>query len=459
MSYIPSFILSALIFCNVSVPSGWNEATLSQGVICEIPYTEFIVSVEEQPAAKTEYDSLPGKVPALQNGGFSVQPGTSSLKLAAGSLSVSGTSGTDALTATLPARTDGGKPLAFYARWKTLALLVTTVCPWKNLSAAVSATRTGEPFFNRAIIQFKPPFLCLSPDAALYPELKETFFAGWYAIHASKDSGWFLVHPWHPAGNLFYLRNDIAVRLSFAQAKTELTATAQVSVSDIISPATAAAATALVKTKHTETALSCSIMPPLFLMPNGSYPKETFTADADFSYMAALPGKKKQNDAKMQDNAELTIKTGASFAIRQPAATGDEAQQLFSAIMSATFKKNTFLAGLSLLADTLCFENNCRDGQLSPEVKLAVDGLSLSVKAAFLPFWDNAESSKEPSWTMKAERTLSGVKASYAVEFTGNVLKKQDISISHEQGPLSLSTAITVRNDTLTWKLSYARKW
>lgn len=462
MSFIPSFILSALLFCNVSVPGGWDGATLTEGIICEIPYTKFTVSVEEQSVLQDENTgSQTDMLSALKNGAIVFQSDASGLKLAAGSLSVSGTSGTDVLTATLPARTDGGKPLAFFASWKKLALLATTASSWEKLNAAVSAAQTGEPFFNKAIIQFRPAFFSLNPDASLKPEMKVMLFGGWFFISPTKETSWFLLHPWHSSGNLLYLSNDLTLRLTFPHAKAEIAGTASFSLPDISEPAAAGGLSLLLKTKHTETDLSCFVTPPAFLMPAGSYTGETFRAEAGFLFTATPASLKTQTSGKKQTGAALSVSADAALVQKQPATVGQTAKQLLSAELAASYdNKKAFKAGISLSADKICIEDECRDSELSPALEVTLSQTSLSAKATFLPFTDEPdESRKAPAWSLKAERSLSELEASYTAEFSGTILKKQTFSLTHEQGPVSLCTEIAVKNETLTWKLSYARSW
>ncbi len=444
MSFIPSFILSALIFNTVSVPGGWDGTVLSQGIICEVPFTRIAVTVEEQPDVMY----------ALKNGAVIFKFDKQDLKFGAGSLAVTGTSGTSDLTATLPAKTDAAKPLALFASWKKLALLSTTGWSLEALTATNSSVSSSGSFFDKAILQFRPSFLSLKPDSQLNPAIKETLVAGWFLISAGKESSWFLVHPWHVDGNLFYLNNDFALRLTFPHAKTVLTATARLSASDIIVPAAGGALSLLLNTEHTETTFYCSVTQPSFLLPEGSFEKERLTAGADFSFETPLAKKDKSSPA-------LTVTANAAYIQKEPVTFGSVTRQMLSAEIAAAYDgKNDFKAQLSLAADELYLEEDCQNGELTPALKLTFADTAVSGKAAFLPFSENAQAGNaSPAWTVKAKKSLAEVTAAYEAAFKGTVLKKQEMSLEYVQDNISLSSAVTIKNAALTWTLSYARTW
>lgn len=421
MSFIPSFILSSLFFFNVSVPAGWNGATLTEGIICEVPGFQGELSVQEQPA------------PSLKNATILFHKDGVPIKMAAGNLTLSGINGTTRLSASLPSRTDSSKAPSLFVSWQNIAL------------AATGGRITG---------QFHPGYFRILADASFKAELKDTLSAGWTHLDESKDDSWYLRFPWHREGNLLWINNILNARFVFQKASLEAEIPFRLSVPDILVPAASSGLKLLLKAGRTETTLSLEATPSHFLVPSGSYTPDTFQTDASFSMKADAGGSSEKS------GASLILKAEAGFVQKQPAEAKKTARQFLSALVSCSYECGGFGAGFSVSAAKLCLKDRCADGELTPSLNLSLDKADFAAKATVLPFRTAAGKEAEaPAWSLKAEYAEKGFSAAYTAEFEGACLKKQDFSLSEERGRALIGTSVSIAAEKLVWNFSFSLAW
>lgn len=409
MSFIPSFILSALIFCKTTIPGGWDEASFQEGIICEFPYTAVTVSAEEKA----------DEPPSLKNAAAILKLDALSLKLAAGSLSITGTGGTGTLSAALPGKDDGSKPLSFFASWK-----------WFSLYAAD----------NRMLMQLTTTFS--------KAHLSNALTAGWTRISPTKDDSWFLRYPWHPGGNLHSLSDTLSLSFQFARATLETEGTAALSLPDMLSPAAGFELEMCLKSngqEHAaETAISISAHPHSFMLADGSFTPDTLNAGASFSL-----------------SSETTAFTAeAGFVHKQPAKAKELSKRLVSASLAYALEKESFAMDMSVGADKFSPDEGLKDTELSPQLDLMLSGTELTLKGTFLPFKDQTDDTYSlPEWSVKAERTQKELTVFYKAEFTGTSLETQVFSAAFDRQSLKLGTQVSVKKTGLSWELTFSRRW
>lgn len=415
MSLIPSFILSTLLFCNATVPGGWDGAVFSEGIICEIPYTRFTVSLGEPPLS-------------LKNAAAIFQSESAELKLAAGSLTVSGTSGADPLSAALPGRTDGKKAFSFFTSWKNCAFYATE---------------------SRSLFQWNPDFITVLQKSSLTAELRNRFSAGMTILQPTNDTDWYLRFPLHEKSSIRFIRDALALRLSTAGCSFEAEGTVSPAFSAALPTAQESALSLLLKTTHTESAFSCTAAPSWYVTPAGSFTDETFQSKASFIYRENAP-----------DNAVASFKADADFVIKQPAAAFASQKRLFSAGLGAESRNGGFSAGVSLTAGKLCPEDRYEDAEFSDAVECTFPETVLEAKVTIRPF-KTVASMKEaaPVWAVKAERSLESGSVSYKASFSGTEPEQQEFTLTEERGGSALYMAVTVKNEELIWCLSFSRSW
>ncbi|MBQ0167213.1 MAG: hypothetical protein KBT02_08920 [Treponema sp.] len=394
---------------------------MTEGVICEIPNTSFVLSVDENPTVTTDDGMTLDMQPELKNAAILFQQKALSLKIAAGSLAVTGAGGSSRLSASLPGKDDGAKDKAVFVSWKSLALLGSE---------------------ERAILQLHPGFFRILPDAPFKTELAASLTAGWRKLSESTDPAWFLRYPWHGNGNLYYLDGGLSARFSFSSAKLTAESTVSLSLPDILPQEVAGALKLLLRTERTETSLSCAGTPASFVLPTGAFTPDTFKTDAAFSF----------------ESPSFKMKADASVTQKQPAHALELSKLFHEAALSLAYTAGSFRAGVAVQAAKLCFADECRDGELSPKLELTLSGTSLSTEATILPFRPEDDAEK-PDWSVKAASTVSGLTASYTAEIGGTWLEKQEFSLKEERDSVSLSTAVIIKNDSLTWNLSFSKEW
>lgn len=466
MSFIPSFILSALLFCNVSVPVEWDGATFTEGIICEIPNAKFIVSVDEHPfTGKSLAGSEQGSgsraflQPELRNAAFLFQTKEPDLKFAAGSLSVSGTSCTSELSASLSGKADGAKPLAFYAVWENLSFLATTGL---SLKSALTS-QMQNPFFNRAIIQFQPGFLNLNSSGSGKTGLKLSVTAGWFRLKEKKDNTWFLRYLWHGDGNLFFLNSIFTVRYSSGKNRFEADGIIRLSLPDQLEPAAGGGLRLYMKTPSTETTLTGFITPAVFMQTNGSYTNELLKTEGQFLMEKSLickdivsdshQDKKKTATGKKAEKIELTFKANASYVQKQPDSPDKAAKQVLSGSTSCCCSTSILEAGVSVTAAKFCPEEDFQNGELIHELEIQFMNSALTGKVTLLPL-KKEKKAEGPAWSLKAEQTLKDFSASYTAEFNGLALGNQEFSLTGERAPVSIEALLDIRKKGLSWSLS-----
>lgn len=410
MSFIPSFILSAIVFFNANVAGGWDDAGFSEGFIGELPYTSVTLSADEKADER----------PALRNAAVIFKLPSLSLKLAAGNLTVTGAGGSGALSATLPGKDDASKPPALFISWKDLSLLTKD---------------------NRMLVQLSSSFSGILCSNALT--------ACWTRIEQTKDDSWFLRYPWHKGGNLHILSDSLSARLPLFNASLETTATVSLSIPDMLAPNAGGTLDLLLKAGSTETTLAFSAAPARFMTANGSFTPETLSLSAGFLY-----AKEKENEAS------TSFKATAAFVQKQPEKARELSRQLAATGLSCAFRKKSFSLGMTVQAEKISPQEGLYNAELSPQLELAFSGTELSAKGTFLPFMDTSDDTYTlPAWSVKAGRNIKELMVFYQAEFSGSSLETQDFSVAFNKGQFSLSSEIVIKKAGLTWNLSVSKSW
>lgn len=413
MSFIPSFILSALIFCNAKVPGGWGDASFTEGIICEVPCTDFTLSFEE----------TRDEPPSLKNAAVIYESDALSLKLAAGSLAVTGTGGSDRLSAALPQKGDPKKPLSCFASWQGFS---TYYCDGRLLIQLWSG-RSDTPVQN-------------------------ALSAGWTHIEPTKDDSWYLRYPWHTGGNLHSLQDSLTVRFPLSQASITASGTLSLSLPDMLAPAAGGALNLLLKAGKTESTLSVSAFPAHFMTNDGSFTDELLNAKTSFAYSKSAAGS--------QNKAESAFKAAAGIAVKQPAAAHELAKRFFSASASYSYKKGDTAWSVAMDADKFCLEENWCEGTLSPAAELTLFQTVLSLKGKILPFQDKtSDTAIPPELSVKVSRTHETMYLSYTAIFSGSGLETQIFSLRDSRDSVTLNTDINVKHDGISWELSFSKSW
>lgn len=435
MSFIPSFILSTLIFCNAKVPGGWDEAVFTEGIFFELPYVSFTAS----------YEGNADEIPALKNAAVIIESDALSLKLAAGSLAVSGTGDAATLSIALPAKDDGKKPLSYFISWKGFSSYYTD---------------------SRMIIG-----LCAGRSDTMF---QNALTAGWTRIEPTKDDSWYLRYPWHTGGNLHSLQDTLTARFSFWHLRLETAGTASLSLPDMLPPAAAGALDLLLKAGHAETTLAFASTPAHFMTGAGTLTNELLSMKATFAYTDTGPlkaspplseskGSDKDSgsfEARTADKAEVVFKATAGFVVKQPAAAHELSKNFISASMSHSLKAGPAAAGVALEADRFCLEDKCREGELTPAAELTLYNTACSIKGKVLPFQDRtSENAVPPEFTIKAAHSYETMSFSYTATFSNAILQTQTFSLTDSRESISLNTEITIRQEGISWNLSFSKAW
>lgn len=459
MSLIPSFILSTLLFCNVSVPGGWEGATLTEGVICEIPYARFTLSVDEQPSGQDTavMQSVPKNAAVLYN--FK----KSGLKFAAGTLTVTGTGGTSELSAALPGKTDGRKQLALYAECSWLSLLAATDCKLDTLDSSSTFNQTRHTLqnvfslFNRALIQVRPDFLCIQDVENQKMECKDCLTAGWFRLSETKDNRWYLDTPWRRAGNLLFFNNAFTLRHTFPTTKLETTGIISLSLPDNLTASAAGCFRTLLKTSHTETAVLLELTPAVFVTPSGSYTNELVRAEAQFSADVKIRNLSSDKEKKA---GIFAFKAETAYVQKPSAVIGEQPDQLLSGTTMCSYKSDSLGLEFSLKAADFCIENHFKDGKITPALELTLPGVSLKGEILFQSLTGNEHADADsPAWSVKAERTLTDFTASCTMSYNRTALEKLEFTLSEERGAVALSSGVTIRKTALSWNLAFSQSW